>query len=279
MSLRFLPLNLNPDHVSDFAQIGDESVHPEMWNGLVGAWIPFLGVTGFELIDRSGRGNHAPFNNMEIDDWVIQMDHRGVSDYAINIDNFEDITIPDPIVSGYPFTVLASSTVGSSGFEGWFDIAHSGSNNINYSVGINANKARLFVRDGVSGDVNLDGTDTLTTDTWHQIVGIFRHNTSRDLFVDGLYDKTGTTNVSFNGNVDRAGYGWLADSSPGFRNTGNEGHVLVYNRELDPGEILWHYNNPKWLFVQKHEMLGFLPAAAANLAAMYYRTLLQGDRL
>lgn len=34
-------------------------------HGLVGAWCPSLGITGYRLIDRSGRNNHGVFTNMD----------------------------------------------------------------------------------------------------------------------------------------------------------------------------------------------------------------------
>jgi len=38
--------------------------------GLVGAWCPSLGATGFRLLDRSGRGNHGTLTNMAATAWT-----------------------------------------------------------------------------------------------------------------------------------------------------------------------------------------------------------------
>lgn len=60
--------------------------------GLVGAWCPSLGASGFRLIDRSGYNNHGTLNNMDTaTDWVpsggkLALDFDGVNDYVdINI--------------------------------------------------------------------------------------------------------------------------------------------------------------------------------------------------
>ena len=39
--------------------------------GLVGAWCPSLGPSGYTLLDRSGRGNHGTLTNMDAgSDWL-----------------------------------------------------------------------------------------------------------------------------------------------------------------------------------------------------------------
>ena len=55
-----------------YARNAGESAHPELWNGLVGAWVPALGVQGGTLFDISGRGNHGTLTNMDpATDWVV----------------------------------------------------------------------------------------------------------------------------------------------------------------------------------------------------------------
>ena len=53
--------------------------------GLVGAWCPSLGATGFRLLDRSGRGNHGTLANMAATAWTTSggkgaLDFDGVDD-------------------------------------------------------------------------------------------------------------------------------------------------------------------------------------------------------
>jgi hypothetical protein len=40
--------------------------------GLVGAWCPSLGASGYRLVDRSGYGNHLPLIGMSTDNWVSE---------------------------------------------------------------------------------------------------------------------------------------------------------------------------------------------------------------
>ena len=56
--------------------------------GLVGAWCPSLGPSGYTLLDRSGRGNHGTLTNMDAgSDWVGSsggwtLDFDGSNDYV-----------------------------------------------------------------------------------------------------------------------------------------------------------------------------------------------------
>ena len=45
-----------PDY-GEFATCAEESAYPELWNGLVGAWYPMLGVSGNKLPDAVGNRN------------------------------------------------------------------------------------------------------------------------------------------------------------------------------------------------------------------------------
>jgi hypothetical protein len=50
-----------PGYSQGFARSSSESQSPELWDGLVGAWVPGLGVTGDTLFDWSGKRRHGIF--------------------------------------------------------------------------------------------------------------------------------------------------------------------------------------------------------------------------
>jgi hypothetical protein len=66
----------------------DESAHPQLWDGVVGAWCPSLGPTGSRLHDMSGRSNWGTLTNMDnATDWVVDggqyaLDFDGSNDYV-----------------------------------------------------------------------------------------------------------------------------------------------------------------------------------------------------
>ena len=79
---------LIPSYYSGFARNAAEAEYPELWTGLVGAWLPFLGPTGLTLRDVSGHYNHGTLTNMDpATDWVTSrmgyvLDFDGANDYA-----------------------------------------------------------------------------------------------------------------------------------------------------------------------------------------------------
>jgi hypothetical protein len=64
------------------------SRYASLRQGLVGAWCPSLGASGFRLIDRSGYNNHGVLTGMDPGtDWVasgsgLALDFDGVNDYV-----------------------------------------------------------------------------------------------------------------------------------------------------------------------------------------------------
>lgn len=65
-------------------------------NGLVGAWCPSLGATGYTLIDRSGRNNHGVLTNMG-----GQTNWRASGGgLALNLDGTNDFVDLAPLLSG-----------------------------------------------------------------------------------------------------------------------------------------------------------------------------------
>lgn len=78
-------------------------------DGLVGLWSPFLGSSGYRLLDRSGRGSHGVLETFDAGtDWV-GASVKGRSGYALDFDGDTDIvTFPTPNIS---FGASASFTM------------------------------------------------------------------------------------------------------------------------------------------------------------------------
>jgi len=70
------------------ARNASEAAYPHLRRGLVGAWVPSLGVTGNTLRDVSGRGNHGVLTDMDAaTDWQTSgggfLDFDGSNDYVL----------------------------------------------------------------------------------------------------------------------------------------------------------------------------------------------------
>ena len=69
--MKFLRRLTEPSFKAGYAQSPSESAHPNLWDGLAGAWMPSLGVTGDTLRDVSGNRNDGTLTNMDAaSDWV-----------------------------------------------------------------------------------------------------------------------------------------------------------------------------------------------------------------
>ena len=64
---------------STIASNASEAVYPHLRRGLVGAWVPSIGVTGGTLRDVSGRGSHGTLTNMDAaTDWEMTATGRAI---------------------------------------------------------------------------------------------------------------------------------------------------------------------------------------------------------
>ena len=65
-----------PSFASGFARSSGESVNPDLWKGLVGAWSAAMGPQGGSLVDLSGRGHPGVINGAV---WAIKEGGRVLS--------------------------------------------------------------------------------------------------------------------------------------------------------------------------------------------------------
>ena len=86
-----------------------QAVSPTLLHGLVGAWCPSLGPSGYTLLDRSGRGRHGVLTNMDAaGDWVSApggwaLDFDGSNDYAV-LDSQSNLMSNPLTLSGWLWT-------------------------------------------------------------------------------------------------------------------------------------------------------------------------------
>lgn len=156
-------------------------------DGLVGAWCPSLGPSGYTLLDRSGGGNHGVLTNMDAaSDWVgtpggWALDFDGSNDY-INIPRPREIAATGvtqytvsywvKLNSGYGATLRCNFTTGIFVYS-----------TTNLSGGIQI---------GTGGTYPIYTATKLTAGEWAHCVIVF-DNKAVSLFLDGKLDGTGTT--------------------------------------------------------------------------------------
>ena len=72
---------IDPSWQRGFARSAGEALHPGLWKGLIGAWLPALGPSGLTLFDISPYRNHGAFTSLDSTDWFA-----GEKGYAIATD-------------------------------------------------------------------------------------------------------------------------------------------------------------------------------------------------
>ncbi len=72
--------------ITGVARNPHESANPELWRGLVGLWVPSVGVQGMRLWDFSPHRNHGTMTNMTQDDWA----GSSKGGWTLNFDGSDD---------------------------------------------------------------------------------------------------------------------------------------------------------------------------------------------
>lgn len=226
---------LIPSYKGGFARYAAESEAPELWRGLVGAWLPFLGPTGLTLRDWSGRHTHGTLIAMAPDDWVV--DGEG---YALDFLT-DDSVVMGQALSGYPFSLTA--------WVCWDDVnedtvvsVSAGSNAYYHAImGLNSFIARTYSSGGGVDDADYNVIPT--AGQWYFLVGVWASASSRKIYVDGGFKAEHTGTASAVGTAVTK-IGVTADSTPfGYLN-GRVSSVCAYNRILTDAEIAWLYRDP-----------------------------------
>jgi len=214
-----------PSWRQGFARYRHRSAHPELWDGLVGLWLPSLGPTGLTLRDLSGRGNHGILTNMDpAADWLTT--GEGELPYALGFSKTGDyVNIPDLTVTAAEGNSWGFWFKSASGTDHYplARIGHSGSYVNLY--GTNYIRWRDW---GPSGTIYGWPSSPNTLDgKWHWICGTQDANFTR-LYVDGR--EVSGAKATTAGSYTR----WEAI---GESVNGQMSNTVVYNRALHPSEI------------------------------------------
>jgi len=156
--------------------------------GLIGAWCPSLGPSGYTLLDRSGRGQHGTLQNMDAGtDWV-----GAPGGWALDFDGSNDRIDGPDIVGGLPrITVTAyaywrtipAATTGAIAAkwvnEGAFAAGDAWVLNAGAGQGL-----RFFVGQSTTGDGTTTGSGAISTGRWTHCAATYDGATAI-IYVDG----------------------------------------------------------------------------------------------
>jgi hypothetical protein len=198
--------------------------------GLVGAWCPSLGATGFRLLDRSGRSNHGTLTNM---DPATAWQTSG-GKLALDFDGTNDFVKPENVRG-----------VGTGNFSVFSWIRHSVSAR-RYMVASNLTDAaseghwlavqtnQIYSYFGSELAVTATGF-TLADNHWH-CIGVTRVGTTGTAFVDGRQIGSPQAIGGFDAGKGVFRIGARGDSF--IQNwQGQLDDIRIYNRALSAPEI------------------------------------------
>ena len=125
-----------PSWAHGFARNAAESAAPDLWRGLVGAWVPALGPTGGTLHDVAGSARDGTLTNMDpATDWVVGspgsvLDFDGSNDYVnvpiAGLPVVEPLTMIAVAMSHNITTMQTLISLGNNGPKGYFRIFFNG---------------------------------------------------------------------------------------------------------------------------------------------------------
>jgi len=199
--------------------------HPSLRQGLVGAWCPSLGATGYTLLDRSGYGRNGTLNNMGGQaNWVA----NGTGT-ALQFDGTNDfVSVSWSTVTGAVARTLSH----------WFNYTSTANANwVSWGTGGTGNFWQTGHFNNTVGSLNFlaDVTTSATPyidGRWHHIATQYDGATV-SLYLDGKFISSAARTINTGSSALRIGSG----AGSGFAAALLD-DVRVYNRALTRAEIL-----------------------------------------
>ena len=225
-----------PSYKNGFARNAAESANPGLWDGLVGAWAPSLGVTGGTLRDQSGFGRHG--SNPAA--WV--MTELG---YGIDIAGANPIQgIPTPALPGD--LTLAFWIKPADVTSGAYTSDFSGTNEFATVLGYQSGFYNVY---GVQYPIGNNAANSQIPASGNGIwdhVAWTKRGTILKGYVNGVEEMSGTiTSGDF---VPSAGLTIGARDGGAIRIDALLANYIIWSRALAPNQIQQLYVDPHALF-------------------------------
>jgi hypothetical protein len=258
---------IKPSYQSGYARNASESENPKLWDGLVGAWMPSLGVTGKRIRDVVGN-NHA----------TLVDDHPSISNWTTSkVSRSFRFERTDSFLSDY---ASSSRALGISGTGSWsihmrvkVDSAATNIYGWLFWVGgsSNSNNRLLSIRTftdgkyGVAHWYNDLSFAPINYDNWEQIAVTFDGSTER-FYLNGAEVLSRTTSLN------------IADGRLWFNGRGSSqqpteyemSSTFVYDRVLSSTEIKQLQVDSLAPFRRKQRVSVAVPAAVPTPSATYH---------
>ncbi len=262
-------LSPKPSYGTGYARNAQESAWPQLWDGLVGAWVPSLGNTGGRLLDRSGRGNHGTISSAT---WTMtprgtMLDYDETNDY---------VTLPALAFTTALSVVALVYMDEESDSTAGIVTKYVGQDENERSWGLVAQTSGIpavaLSSDGTLQAANNTAATTDIRSGWHHLAFTYRAGDATTIYVDGEQEGTnGTTPASLHQSSKAVLLG-LQHYDAGDSNyetalfNGRIGSVALYSRVLTPSEIQHLYRDPLAPFQRHNPQVNLQPQSGPETA-------------
>ena len=205
--------------------------------GLVGAWCPSLGPSGYTLLDRSGRGNHGTLTNMDAaSDWVgtpggWALDYDGTNDYVQLDANNKFISTPLTLSGWINTTVSGGDTQ-----NGIIASCETAGGNANWAVTVNflggANKLNFWQ---TAGGSSLNSVTSVNTGVWI-FWAVTRSAATTQIYINGREDASVATGTPQTAGTQITAIGRFGGFN-GYHTPMQHGDIGIWHRTLQAPEI------------------------------------------
>ena len=213
------------------------AVSPTLLHGLVGAWCPSLGPSGYTLFDRSGRSNHGTLTNMDAaTDWV-----GSPGGWVIDGDGSNDrvhtaLRLPTSSMTYCGWVLMRTFKTGYNNRP--FGEADNARGTAGSCLILRPGGPYVVMRGGTASDINATSAAATSTNQWYHWA-VTLSDVPR-VWRNGILIATGTGSTISSWNK---GFKILADDDAGPSTTidGQVSDVAAWSRALTQNEIskLW----------------------------------------
>ena len=231
-------------------------------DGLVGYWSPWLGSSGYRLLDRTGRGNHGTLTNMDAGtDWVGAT-IQGKSGCVLNIQDSQwaDCGLAPGLNFTGPFAVAAwvrnisgafdfgivSKMTTADDYKGWGLITTAGTNG----------KLRAYWNQGPRAT---SATTVTQVSAW-QLLSMQWTGTSAQIYINGGLDASSAYSLAPDASASTLNIGRYVYPDRSMR--GDLAEACVWNRSLTRSEHFELYRLcPGWYQPYQRKRYAFVGGA------------------
>jgi len=248
--------NEKPSYKSGYAKSADESASPHLWNGLVGAWMPSLGVTGETLRDVSGNGNHGTLTGMDAaTDWVATS--KGLALDMVSPNDYIDAGSMDDFSDELTINIVEKTNANNDGIR----ISLGSTTAANFGFQNNASSSlRLFCRPAGQSYVTVNSLTGLRSINSFATYSLTFNRGSVKFWKNGKLFSTHSFGLSsLPSSTNELTIGAFAGYNIGGTYARQFTSLQLYNRALSPQEIQELYVDSLAPFRRKAKPIGYQP--------------------